>query len=57
MLSVLLAVLFAALVYWVATLLGLPVIVAVVAAVITLLAAAPTKSFGLADRLDRPRRT
>ena len=45
MLGILIAVLLAALVFWLCTALGLPVIVAVIAAIITILAAAPSTRF------------
>jgi hypothetical protein len=50
MVGILIAVLLAALVYWLCTALGLPVIVGVIAAILVLLAAAP-----LGGRLGRGR--
>jgi hypothetical protein len=51
MLSILLAVLLAAVVYWLCSLLGLPVVVAAVAAILVLIAGVPTGAFGLGGRL------
>ena len=51
MIGILVGVLLAALVYWLCTALGLPVIVGVIAAVLVLLAAAPLSGFG--RRTDR----
>jgi hypothetical protein len=46
MIGILIAVLVAALVYWLCTALGLPVIVGVIAAILVLLAAAPLGGYG-----------
>ncbi len=46
MVGILIGVLLAALVYWLCTALGLPVIVGIVAAVLVRLAAAPMSGFG-----------
>jgi hypothetical protein len=54
--GILIAVLFAALVYFICTALGLPVIVGIVAAVLVLLAGVPTGGYGLGARWDGPRR-
>jgi hypothetical protein len=50
MIGILIAVLFAALVYFIATALGLPSIVAIIAAVLVLLAGVPTGGYGLGGR-------
>jgi hypothetical protein len=44
--GILIAVLLAALVYWLCTALGLPVIVGIIAAILVLLAAAPLGGYG-----------
>jgi hypothetical protein len=46
MVGILIGILLAALVYWLCTALGLPVIVAVIAAILVLLAAAPMSGLG-----------
>lgn len=46
MVGILIAVLLAALVFWLCTALGLPVIVGVIAAVLVLLAGAPLSGYG-----------
>ncbi len=46
MVGILIGILLAALVYWLCTALGLPVIVGVIAAILVLLAAAPMSGFG-----------
>jgi uncharacterized protein YacL len=46
MIGILIAVVVAALVYWLCTALGLPVIVGVIAAILVLLAAAPLGGYG-----------
>jgi hypothetical protein len=46
MIGILIGILLAALVFWLCTALGLPVIVGVIAAILVLLAAAPMSGFG-----------
>ncbi|MGI8920188.1 MAG: hypothetical protein ACR2HD_00725 [Solirubrobacteraceae bacterium] len=53
MIGVLIAVIFAAIVYFIAAALGLPYIVAVIAAILVLLSAAPTGGYGLGRRFGR----
>ena len=53
MIGVLLAVVFAALVYFICVALGLPSIVGIVAAILVLLAGIPSGGFGLGTRFDR----
>ena len=50
MIGVLIAILLAALVYWLCLALGLPSIVAIIAAVLVLLAAIPSGGFGIGTR-------
>jgi hypothetical protein len=48
--GILIAILFAALVYWVCTALGLPSIVGIIAAILVLLGGIPTGGFGIGSR-------
>jgi hypothetical protein len=48
--GILIAVLVAALVWWICGLLGLPAIVGIVAAILVLLAGIPTGGYGFGDR-------
>jgi hypothetical protein len=48
--GIVLAILVAALVYWLCTMLGLPAIVAIIAAILVLLAGIPTHGYGFGDR-------
>ncbi|HEX2185501.1 MAG TPA: hypothetical protein VHN78_08345 [Chloroflexota bacterium] len=48
--GILIAILLAAIVYWICVAIGLPSIVGVVAAILVLLAAIPTGGFGLGAR-------
>ena len=50
MIGVLIAILFAALVYFICVALGLPAIVGIVAAILVLLAGVPTGGYGLGSR-------
>ncbi len=50
MIGLLVAILLAAVVFWLCTALGLPVIVAAVAAILVLLAGVPTGGYGLGRR-------
>ena len=50
MIGILIAVLLAALVYFLCTALGLPVIVGIVAAILVLLAGIPTGGYGIGSR-------
>jgi hypothetical protein len=50
MIGILVGILLAALVYWLCTALGLPVIVGVIAAILVLLAAVPMTGFGRGSR-------
>ncbi|HVL95756.1 MAG TPA: hypothetical protein VM266_07830 [Solirubrobacteraceae bacterium] len=50
MIGILLAIVLAALVYWLCTALGLPVIVGIVAAILVLVAGAPFGAYGGARR-------
>jgi hypothetical protein len=50
MIGILMAVLLAALVFWLCTALGLPVIVGVIAAILVLLAGAPLSGYGRGSR-------
>ncbi len=50
MVGILIGILLAALVYWLCLALGLPAIVAIIAAVLVLLAAIPTGGFGIGTR-------
>jgi hypothetical protein len=58
MIGIIIAVLLAALVYWLATALGLPPIVGIIAAILVLLAGIPSGGYGLGSRFERrgPRR-
>jgi hypothetical protein len=53
MIGILIAVLLAALVYFLCTALGLPVIVGIIAAVLVLLAGIPTGGYGIGGRGNR----
>ena len=55
MIGILIAVLVAALVYWLCLVLGLPAIVAIVAAILVLLAGFPTGRYGYGTRWGRRR--
>lgn len=55
MIGILLAVLIAALVYWVCLALGLPAIVGIIAAVLVLIGGIPTGGYGLGGRWGRDR--
>lgn len=50
MIGIIIAILLAALVYWLCALLGLPAIVGIIAAILVLLAAIPTGGYGLGSR-------
>ncbi len=50
MIGILIAILVAALVYWICAALGLPSIVAIIAAILVLLAGIPTGGYGLGGR-------
>jgi hypothetical protein len=50
MIGILIAIVFAALAYWVCMALGLPAIVALIAAVLVLLAGVPSGGYGLGSR-------
>ena len=50
MIGILIAILVAALVYWICVAIGLPGIVAIVAAILVLLAGIPTGGYGLGGR-------
>lgn len=50
MIGILIAILLAALVYWLCIALGLPAIVAIVAAIIVLVAGIPSGGYGLGSR-------
>ena len=50
MIGILIAILLAALVYWLCLALGLPAIVGIIAAILVLLAAIPTGGYGLGNR-------
>lgn len=50
MIGILIAIVLAALAYWVCVLLGLPAIVALIAAVLVLLAGVPSGGYGLGSR-------
>ena len=54
MIGILIAVLLAALVYFLCIALGLPAIVAIVAAILVLLAGIPTGGYGIGGRFGRP---
>ena len=55
MIGILIAVLVAVLVYWLCVALGLPSIVAIIAAILVLLAGFPTGGFGYVSRWGRRR--
>ena len=55
MIGILLAILIAALVYWLCLALGLPAIVGVIAAVLVLIGGVPTGGYGLGGRFGRDR--
>ena len=55
MIGILIAILLAALVYWVCVLLGLPIIVAIIAAILVLLAGFGTGGYGYRGWNDRRR--
>jgi hypothetical protein len=50
MLGIVIAILVAALVYWICIVVGLPSIVAIIAAILVLLAGIPTGGYGLGGR-------
>ena len=50
MIGILIAILVAALVYWLCVVLGLPSIVGIIAAILVLLAGIPTGGYGFGDR-------
>ena len=50
MIGILIAILLAALVYWLCTLLGLPAIVAIIAAILVLIAGIPSGGYGFGRR-------
>lgn len=50
MIGILIAILVAAVVYWICTALGLPAIVGLIAAILVLLAGIPTGGYGLGGR-------
>jgi hypothetical protein len=50
MIGIIIAILLAALVYWLCGLLGLPAIVGIIAAILVLLAAIPTGGYGMGNR-------
>ena len=50
MIGILIAILLAALVYWLCVAIGLPAIVAIVAAILVLIAGIPTGGYGLGGR-------
>jgi hypothetical protein len=50
MIGILIAILVAALVYWLCTAIGLPAIVAIIAAILVLLAGIPTGGYGFGGR-------
>ena len=56
MIGIIIAVLLAALVYFLCTALGLPSIVGIIAAILVLLAGVPTGGYGLGSRFGGPRR-
>ena len=53
MIGILIAILLAALVYWLCVAIGLPAIVAIIAAVLVLVAGIPSGGYGLGSRFDR----
>jgi hypothetical protein len=50
MIGIVIAILIAALVYWLCVMLGLPAIVAIIAAILVLLAGIPTGGYGFGSR-------
>jgi len=50
MIGILIAIVLAAVAYWICIAIGLPAIVALIAAVLVLLAGVPTGGYGLGDR-------
>jgi hypothetical protein len=56
MIGILIAIVLAALAYWVCVALGLPAIVALIAAVLVLLAGVPTGGYGFGSRFGGSRR-
>ncbi|MFL5826635.1 MAG: hypothetical protein ACJ76V_08950 [Thermoleophilaceae bacterium] len=50
MIGILIAILVAAVVYWICVALGLPAIVAIIAAILVLLAGVPTGGYGFGSR-------
>lgn len=56
MIGILIAIVLAAVVYWLCMALGLPAIIALIAAVIVLLAGVPTGGYGLGSRWGGGRR-
>ena len=53
MIGIVIAILVAALVYWLCTAIGLPAIVAIIAAILVLLAGIPTGGYGFGGRRGR----
>jgi hypothetical protein len=53
MIGIVIAILVAALVYWLCTAIGLPAIVAIIAAILVLLAGIPTGGYGYGSRWGR----
>jgi uncharacterized protein YacL len=53
MIGILIGILLAALVYWLCLAIGLPAIVAIIAAILVLVSAIPTGGYGLGTRRDR----
>jgi hypothetical protein len=53
MIGIIIAILVAALVYWLCTLIGLPAIVGIVAAILVLLAGIPSGGYGFGNRWGR----
>lgn len=57
MIGILIAIVLAAIVYWVCMLLGLPAIVALIAAILVLIAGVPTGGYGFGSRFGGRRGT
>jgi hypothetical protein len=57
MIGIVIAILVAALVYWLCGMLGLPAIVGIIAAILVLLAGIPSGGFGFGSRFGGNRRT
>ena len=57
MIGIVIAIILAAVAYWVCLALGLPAIVALIAAILVLLAGVPTGGYGLGSRWGAGRRT